>query len=77
MTQNPFDCAAYTDLMASALDLPLTDITRPAVIANLALAFKLAPLFLDFALDDSIEAAPVFHAGEASMGAKSAGGSHD
>ncbi len=65
MTKPPFDPAVYTDLMASALDLPLTDVMRPAVIANVALAFKLAPLFVDFALPDSIEPAPVFHAGAA------------
>ena len=69
MTQTPFDPAAYTEVMASALDLPLTDITRPAVIANVALAFKLAPLFMDFLLDDSLEPAPVFHAGEMGSGA--------
>jgi hypothetical protein len=64
MSEPPFDPAAYAQLMAAALNLPLTDITRPAVIANVVLAFKLAPLFLDFKLDDHVEPAPVFDAGE-------------
>jgi Protein of unknown function (DUF4089) len=64
MTDVPFDPAAYAQVMATALDLPLTDVTRPAVVANVALAFKLAPLFVDFELADDLEPAPVFHAGD-------------
>jgi Protein of unknown function (DUF4089) len=60
----PFDAAAYAKLMAEALDLPLTAEYAPAVEANLAVAFRLAPLFLDFPLPDDAEPAPVFTAGE-------------
>jgi Protein of unknown function (DUF4089) len=60
----PFDPATYAKLMADALDLPLTPEYMPAVEANLAVAFRLAPLFLDFPLPDDAEPAPVFRAGE-------------
>jgi Protein of unknown function (DUF4089) len=60
----PFDAAAYARLMADALDLPLTAEYAPAVAVNLAVAFRLAPLFLDFPLPDDAEPAPVFAAGE-------------
>jgi Protein of unknown function (DUF4089) len=59
-----FDPAAYAKLMADALDLPLTPDYAPAVEANLAVAFRLAPLFLDFPLPDDAEPAPVFKAAE-------------
>jgi Protein of unknown function (DUF4089) len=60
----PFDPAAYAVVMANALDLPLTPEYAPAVEANLAVAFRLAPLFLDFPLPDDAEPAPVFTAGD-------------
>ena len=60
----PFDSATYAKLMANTLDLPLTPEYAPAVQANLAVAFRLAPLFLDFPLPDDAEPAPVFRAGE-------------
>lgn len=56
----PFDPAAYARLMAETLDLPLPAEYAPEVEANLAVAFRLAPLFLDFALPDEAEPAPVF-----------------
>ena len=61
-----FDPAAYAKQMADALNLPLTPEYAPAVEANLAVAFRLAPLFLDFPLPDDAEPAPVFMAGEIS-----------
>jgi hypothetical protein len=64
--QKPFDPATYARLMADALDLPLTPDYAPAVEANLAVAFRLAPLFLDFSLPDDAEPAPVFRADEPS-----------
>jgi Protein of unknown function (DUF4089) len=57
-----FDTTAFASLMAAALDLPLTPEYAPAVEANLAVAFRLAPLFLDFPLPDDAEPAPVFSA---------------
>jgi hypothetical protein len=59
-TPTPFDAAAYARMMASALDLPLTPEYAPAVEANLAVAFRLAPLFLGFPLPDDADPAPVF-----------------
>jgi hypothetical protein len=53
----------YAALMAEALDLPLTPEFAPSVEANLAVAFRLAPLFLDFPLPDDAELAPVFSPG--------------
>jgi hypothetical protein len=58
-----FDARAYAAQMAEALDLPLTPEYAPAVEENLAVAFRLAPLFLDFPLPDDAEPAPVFVAG--------------
>jgi hypothetical protein len=59
-----FDAAAYGSALAKALKLPLTPDCAPQVEANLAVAFRLAPLFLDFPLPDDAEPAPVFRAGE-------------
>ncbi|MGL5114482.1 MAG: AtzG-like protein [Beijerinckiaceae bacterium] len=61
----PFDPQAYTHAMAKALDLPLDAADPAAVAANVAVAFRLAPLFLSFPLDDEAEPAPVFDACEA------------
>jgi hypothetical protein len=63
----PFDPAAYAMLMADVLNLPLASDYAPAVEASLAVAFRLAPLFLDFPLSDDAELAPVFKAGEPSV----------
>jgi hypothetical protein len=60
----PFDPHAYADTMAKALDLPLHQANREEVARNLALAFRLAPLFLEFPLHDETEPAPVFNAFE-------------
>jgi hypothetical protein len=48
--------------MAQALGLPLTPEYAPQVEANLALAFRLVQLVLDFPLPDEAEPAPVFSA---------------
>jgi hypothetical protein len=60
----PFDPHAYAEMMAKALDLPLEQANRDEVAQNLALAFRLAPLFLEFPLHDEAEPAPVFDAFE-------------
>lgn len=64
MTDAPTDIPAYAKAMAEALSLPLTPEYAPQVEANLAVAFRLAPLFLEFALPDETEPAPVFAARE-------------
>jgi Protein of unknown function (DUF4089) len=61
----PFDAKAYTESMAKALNLPLEAADPAAVANNVAVAFRLAPLFLTFPLDDEAEPAPVFDAYEA------------
>jgi hypothetical protein len=48
--------------MAKALGLPLTAEYVPQVEANLAVAFRLVQLVLDFPLPDEAEPAPVFAA---------------
>lgn len=60
----PFDPDAYAETMSKALNLPLHHANRDEVAKNLALAFRLAPLFLDFPLADEAEPAPVFNAFE-------------
>ena len=60
MTTSPFDPKAYSQTMAEALDLPLEEAYKPAVEAHLAVVFRLAPLFLDFALADETEPAPIY-----------------
>ena len=46
------DMKAYADAMAQALGLPLTAEYAPQVEANLAVAFRLVQLVLDFPLPD-------------------------
>lgn len=60
----PFDPHAYAETMGKALNLPLDQANREEVAKNLAIAFRLAPLFLDFPLPDDAEPAPVFNAFE-------------
>jgi hypothetical protein len=64
MPNVPFDPGSYARFMAEALSLPLTPEYAPQVEANLAVAFRLAPLFLDFPLPEDAEPAPIFTAGE-------------
>jgi hypothetical protein len=56
------DMRTYADTMAKALGLPLTAEYVPQVEANLAVAFRLVQLVLDFPLPDEAEPAPVFAA---------------
>lgn len=65
MAEPVFDAHGYAEAMAKALDLPLDHANREEVAKNLALAFRLAPLFLEFPLPDEAEPAPVFDAFEA------------
>ena len=62
MTESTFDPYRYAEVQAAALDLPLDRANRDEVARNLALAFRLAPLFLEFPLPDDAEPAPVFRA---------------
>ncbi len=62
-TPPPFDPVAYSRMMAEVLKLPLNPEYAPQVEANLAVAFRLATLFLEFPLPDHAEPAPVYRAG--------------
>jgi hypothetical protein len=64
MSPPPFDPNAYARLMASTLKLPLIPEYAQQVESNLAVAFKVAELFLDFPLPDDAEPAPIFIAGQ-------------
>ena len=56
------DVKTYADTMVKALGLPLTAEYAPQVEANLAVAFRLVQLVLDFPLPDEAEPASVFAA---------------
>ncbi len=56
----PFDAKAHVAHMEKAMGLAITEDWRPAVEANMAATAKAAQLVLDFALENEIEAAPVF-----------------
>lgn len=61
----PFDARHYAETMARVLDFPLDKANVVDVANNVAVAFRLAPLFLTFALEDEAEPSPVFDACEA------------
>lgn len=52
--------AAYVDLMAQLLDLPLPADIRPQVVQNFAQVQAIAQPVLDFDLSDQLEPAPTF-----------------
>ncbi len=53
---------AFMDASAAALGISIDPEWRASVRANLAVVFRMAPLVLDFPLDDEAEPAPVFKA---------------
>jgi len=55
-----FDADALIDAAAPLLELPVSEASRPGVKLNLQIAARLAPLVMDFPLDDEAEPAPVF-----------------
>ncbi|MCZ8183829.1 MAG: DUF4089 domain-containing protein [Beijerinckiaceae bacterium] len=57
---DPPDFEALASALARALALPVTEETLPGVATNLALAYRLAPAFLDFPLPDTLEPAAIF-----------------
>lgn len=57
-----FDPKPYAEMQAAALDLPYEPAYRASVEAHLAVAFRMAPLFLDFKLADEAETAPIYRA---------------
>jgi hypothetical protein len=61
----PIDFGSLADMMARALDLPLHPDDKPGVVANLEIAFRLAPLFLGHPLPDEAEPAATYAVGEA------------
>lgn len=67
MSQNRLpDFEAYTRLMAEAMALPLAQADAANVARNVALAFQLSALFMDYPLADEAEPAAVFSAREQS-----------
>ena len=52
----------YIDAVSKALMLPIDDVWKPAVRANLEVSLKLARLVDEFALPDEAESASVFAA---------------
>jgi hypothetical protein len=60
MADNPLD--QYIDAVAGALALPVEEVWRPAIRANLEVSLKLARLVDEFALPDEAESASVFTA---------------
>ena len=57
---DPPDFEALAASLAKALGLPVDAANLAAVAMNLALAYRLAPGFVDFPLPDTLEPAPVF-----------------
>ena len=56
----PFDAKAHVAHMEKVMGLAIAEDWRPAVEANMTATAKAAQLVLDFALENEIEAAPVF-----------------
>ena len=52
----------YIDAVATALALPVEDVWRPAVRANLEVSLRLARMVDEFALPDETEPASVYSA---------------
>ncbi|NJK27613.1 MAG: DUF4089 domain-containing protein [Coleofasciculaceae cyanobacterium SM2_3_26] len=52
--------AEYVDRTAAFIGLPLDPEHRPGVIENLERSARIAELFLEFPLPDTIEAAAIF-----------------
>ena len=53
---------AFMDASATALGISIAPEWREAVRSNLAAVFRMAPLVLEFPLEDEAEPAPVFQA---------------
>jgi len=60
MAADPLD--DYIDAVGKALALPVQDVWKPAVRANLEVSLRLARLVDEFPLPDEIEPASVFAA---------------
>ena len=54
------DSDAFIEACAPLLGIEVSEAARPGVKLNLEIAARLAPLVLDFPLDDEAEPAPVF-----------------
>lgn len=66
MQESEIDVASFARAAAMANGLTPTEACWPGIEANLAVAFRLSRLFLDFELRDEAEPAPVFEAREES-----------
>jgi hypothetical protein len=57
------DFERMAEFMSQALKLPLPAEYRAGVVANLEIAYRLAPLFLEHPLEDEAEPAPIYGVG--------------
>ena len=64
-SQEPFDPAVYAPLAAAMIRLPLAPAHLPGIIANLALAARMAAFVEAMPITPADEAAPVFVAARA------------
>jgi hypothetical protein len=60
MNEENRDIEKIVEAMAPALGITIAEDGRAAVINHLGIAFRMAPLVMDFPLDDHEEPAPVF-----------------
>ncbi len=63
MSETRFDAGAHVDTVARGLGLTIRPEWRDGVVAHAAAIARAADLVMDFALDETIEPAPVFEAG--------------
>ncbi len=62
MAHDPTTVEAYADAAAAALGIPLTPERRPGVLGHLSAMFVMGDRFIDQAIDEETEPAPVFRA---------------
>ncbi len=60
MSETPFDADLMITVMSAFLDLPIQPEYRQGVASHLLASHRIAKSFLDLALDDEAEPAPVF-----------------
>ena len=60
MSSNAFDPEKLIDATAPLLGLDLAAASRATIALHLAVAARMAPLVVDFPLDDDAESAPVY-----------------
>ncbi len=60
MNEEPTDVESIVDSMARIVGVSMSDESRAAVVTHLAIAFRMAPVVMDFPMPDEAEPAPVF-----------------